>query len=115
MHEHPRLAALSGLAETAAAFSLEKSDCFTPPSLRGPAQDFSTVPSGPDQYLPREVSAEEAGEFLMSSANVPDKPAESLRHHKGSPKPLADIEMATKVMEWRCSQSGPIREAALHS
>lgn len=115
MHEHPRLAALSGLAETAAPFSLEKSDCFAPPSLRGPAQGFSGVLSGADQYLPREASAEEPGEFLTSSANVPDKPAEPLRHHKGSPKPLADIEMVTKVMKWRCSQSGPARDAALRS
>lgn len=91
MHEHPRLTALSGLTENAAPFSLEKSDSFAPPSLRGP-----------DQYLPQEESAEEPAEFLTSRAKVPDKPAEPLRHHQETPKTFADMKMAMKVMECKC-------------
>lgn len=100
MHEHPRLTPLSGLAENVAPFSLENSDSFAPPSLRGPAQSFTL--SGPDQYLPQEVSAEDPAEFLTSRAKVPDKPAEPLRHHQEAPKTFADMKMAMKVMECRC-------------
>lgn len=103
MHEHPRLAALSGLTENAAPFSLENSDSFAPPSLRGPAQSFAaTVPGGPDRYLPQNASAEESAEFPASRASVPDKPGEALRYHKEAPATFADIKMARKVMNCRC-------------
>lgn len=108
MHEHPRLAALSGLAENAAS-----SDSFAPAGLRGSVQSFTAALSGLGRYLPQEVSTEEPGGVLASRAVVPDKPAEPLRYHMETPKIFGDIKMATKVTKWRCDcvWEGPVWEA----
>ncbi|CAG02285.1 unnamed protein product, partial [Tetraodon nigroviridis] len=94
VHEHPRLAALSGLAENAAS-----SDSFAPAGLRGSVQSFTAALSGLGRYLPQEVSTEEPGGVLASRAVVPDKPAEPLRYHMETPKIFGDIKMATKGTE----------------
>lgn len=87
VHEHPRLAALAGLTENAAPFSLETSEAF--------------ALGGPDQYLPQQVSVEEPGELL----DVLETPAEPLRYHTDAPKTFLDVKMATKVMNRRCDSA----------
>lgn len=99
MHEHPRFATPSGLADNTQVFSPEKSASFTPPTLRGHVPDFSAVLSGSE-----EPAAFSYGQFagLGPGANVPDEAAEPLHYQKEPPMSfgdMGDIKILMKVRE----------------
>lgn len=108
MHEHPRFATPSGLADNTQAFSPEKSASFTPPSLRGHVPDFNAILSSSDQFLSRHSTTEEAAEFsygpfaeLGTRPNVPDEPVEPLHYQKEPPisfGDIGDIKISMKVI-----------------
>nr|XP_046237329.1 multiple PDZ domain protein-like isoform X10 [Scatophagus argus] len=118
LDERPHFAASSGLADNTQAFSPEKTDSFTAPSLRGHVPDFNAFPSSSDQYLARQSTNKEPAECsysyspfaeLGTRSNVLDEPVESLPYHKEPPMSfgdIGDIEILLKDEEAGAKESG---------
>lgn len=105
MHEHPRFATPSGLADSTQVFSPEKSASFTPPSFRAHVPDFSAVLSGSEEPV-----AFSYGQFaeLGGRANVPEEPA-APPHYQKEPAlsfgDVGDVKILMKVREAAAPQT----------
>lgn len=109
VHEHPRFAPSSSLADNTQVPPAEMSTSFTLPCLRSPVTDFNAILSSSDQYLSRNATKEESAEFpysllaeLGTRANVPDKPVESHPYQKEPSmtfEDIGDINVLLKVIK----------------
>ncbi|CAJ1086302.1 multiple PDZ domain protein isoform X5 [Xyrichtys novacula] len=99
LEERPCFPAASGLSDDTQAFSAEKPDPFTPPSLRSHIPDFNDILSSNDQYLAPHPTKEEPAESSNSYstfADVSDEPVEPLSYQKEPYMSCGDIKILLK-------------------